>query len=317
MEQEPVGTAEEMDEGQPRAVQSAAEPARKPHADQDPLAPPGPPHPAPTPFPTPPEESVGTSLAVEAPLDLALPGPAVVELVAEPVGLEVREAPAPPEPAPAPMFALEAERLTPPLVSSDTPLLAAPEVEVLDNSAPAVAEIASSPAITPEPESAMLEREVPVLELEVASGATIATIPAPVLEDAAHLAGDPFSAPYLVTPASQGFGTTAVAAAEPEPEPVYESGPNWMLAFVTAWAGGTALFEAWELTAPNFRLAVMLSAAFLGYATLGLGMLGFAVESLRPTRGRLGARLGLLAPALLTLLGIALLLLSHTPGRRI
>lgn len=104
------------------------------------------------------------------------------------------------------------------------------------------------------------------------------------------------------------------------------TGPNWMMAFVCLWAAGTSLYEAWLVGAPaGFRRAVLMTPEFGGYALLGLGLLGFACESLIWNRGRRrgllrygGGHLVLILAGLgLVLAGAALLFLSRDPGRRI
>ena len=110
---------------------------------------------------------------------------------------------------------------------------------------------------------------------------------------------------------------TAEEAPAEAAEPVVETGPNWMLAFVCAWAGATSLNEAAVFFASRgLRLADMLrNQAFTGYILLGLGLLGFGIEALR--WGRRRGVLLVLVPALLTLAGIVLLVLSPEQGRRI
>ena len=97
-------------------------------------------------------------------------------------------------------------------------------------------------------------------------------------------------------------------------------GPNWMLAFVCAWAGGTALNEAWASTAAGKVGAQLLrNPAFAGYLLLGLGLVAFAIEALRWGKRNRGmaSLLIVVVPALLTLAGVACLVLSTEPGRRI
>lgn len=104
------------------------------------------------------------------------------------------------------------------------------------------------------------------------------------------------------------------------------AGPNWMMAFVCLWAAGTSLYEAWLVGAPaGFRRAILLTPEFGGYALLGLGLLGFACESLIWNRDRRrgllrygGGHLVLILAGLgLVLAGGVLLFLSRDPGRRI
>lgn len=103
-------------------------------------------------------------------------------------------------------------------------------------------------------------------------------------------------------------------------EETSHGGPNWMLAFVCAWAGGTALNEAWASTsAAKVGAQLFRSPALAGYLLLGLGFLAFAIEALRwgkRQRG-IGSLLIVVLPALLTLAGVACLVLSSEPGRRI
>lgn len=110
------------------------------------------------------------------------------------------------------------------------------------------------------------------------------------------------------------------AAAAPRHEPHYETGPNWMLAFVCLWAGGTSLNEAWHFAGQSgLGPALLRNMTFLGYGVLGLGLLGFALEALQHGKRRDTAAtlLASLVPALLTLAGVILLVLSNEPGRRI
>ena len=131
--------------------------------------------------------------------------------------------------------------------------------------------------------------------------------------------------PAAAAAPAEPAGTTTYPYAPPEPvaeehRPA-ETGPNWMLAFVCAWAGGTALNEAWAvLASAGFRIAPMLrNLGFVGYGLLGLGLFAFALEALRWGSQRRGAAslLAILLPALLTLAGVVCLILSGDPGRRI
>jgi uncharacterized membrane protein len=105
-------------------------------------------------------------------------------------------------------------------------------------------------------------------------------------------------------------------------------GPNWMLAFVCAWAGGTALFEApaaLKATDPMSssleRLLPWTDRLFgcAGLSLLGIGLLLFAGEALLWGKRRqgIGPVLAVVFPALLTLAGIIFLFLSHYSGHRI
>ncbi len=118
---------------------------------------------------------------------------------------------------------------------------------------------------------------------------------------------------------SPDAGTQAPPAAPPRELP-YETGPNWMLAFVCLWAGGTSLNEAWYVAGQaGLGAALLRNVTFLGYGVLGLGLVGFALEALQHGKRRSTATtvLTALAPALLTLAGVILLVLSNDPGRRI
>ncbi len=95
-----------------------------------------------------------------------------------------------------------------------------------------------------------------------------------------------------------------------------EAGPNWMLAFVCAWSGAASINEAVALAAPGARL--FFDLGFMGYLLLGLGLLAFAVESLRWGRRRSGGTALLLAAAtVMTLVGVVCLVLWPAPGRKI
>ncbi len=129
------------------------------------------------------------------------------------------------------------------------------------------------------------------------------------------------ASPWMPGPASP----VPVPAVGEEPAPSYGepaeeadpgSQPNWMLAFVCAWAGGTSLFEAWHLYQAA-KMGAIRGPAFLGYILLGAGLIGFAVDAFRWGRSRRRLVAALLVPVVLTLAGIALLILSHDPGRRI
>jgi hypothetical protein len=98
------------------------------------------------------------------------------------------------------------------------------------------------------------------------------------------------------------------------------AGPNWMLAFVCAWAGATALNEAWIVAVKlGIKAQLFSNPTFLGYALLGLGLLAFGIEALRWGTRRAGSALAAVSiPTLLTLAGvIALVFFSRDEGRKI
>jgi len=139
------------------------------------------------------------------------------------------------------------------------------------------------------------------------------------------LAGDGAAAPAPADavpadrPPAEADEAEAPAAAAPRARP----SPNWMLAFVCAWAGGTAFNEAWvklwDLAGgKGLRLDLAKEITVLGYVLLGAGLLAFAVDALRWGRRRgAGAAALLFLAGLLTLGGVAALILSADPGRRI
>ena len=151
---------------------------------------------------------------------------------------------------------------------------------------------------------------------------------APVVAETEETA-DPAVEQHLeVSPTAVPAAPVAVPAEAAVPVDRHESAaseegqPNWMLAFVCAWAGGTSLYEAYQfaaLAAPAFSLQVLRGPTFLGYALLGVGLLIFAWDALQwGKHRRRGALLAaLLLPTLLTLAGAVFLLISHEPGRRI
>jgi hypothetical protein len=193
------------------------------------------------------------------------------------------------------------------------------------------------PPITPEREAAV---PTAVAEPEEVSAAPVMAPPSPwssesIAEPASSEAAAPVSSETPVsaqsTVAAASFpaladdpdagrpATPAPDTGSRERESHRDAGPNWMLAFVCAVAGLTSLFEARSLYV-QLVLGPMVrwDLAIPGYFILGLGLLAFAVDALFWGRRRGGAALLLTAaPALLTLIGIALLLLSHHPGRRI
>lgn len=108
------------------------------------------------------------------------------------------------------------------------------------------------------------------------------------------------------------------AAAEPpvEPEPPFEGGPNWMLAFICAWSSAISLREAWVTLAGGGLDVILHNLGVLGYLLLGVGLLAFAFDALRwgQPRRNVGA---LVIPTLLTLAGVVCLVLWNKPGRPI
>jgi hypothetical protein len=148
----------------------------------------------------------------------------------------------------------------------------------------------------------------------------------PVALDSAQ--GAALLAAAAASPAAMGSVDTETAAAPQEagaepaepvgtPEAPGSTAPNWMLAFVCAWAGATALNEAWAVLAPTgWKAEVLRSLGFLGYVLVGVGLLVFAGEALR-WGGRKRSALAMAIPALMTLGGVVALILSQDPGRRI
>ena len=132
-------------------------------------------------------------------------------------------------------------------------------------------------------------------------------------------------------PTAEGIapGSTLPLDAAPSPvpavqpvseEPHVETGPNWMLAFVCLWAAGTALNESWFLAMQvGLTPALLRNVTVMGYGVLGLGLVGFALDALSSGKKQSPAAsiIKALIPALLTLAGVILLVLSNDPGRRI
>lgn len=139
----------------------------------------------------------------------------------------------------------------------------------------------------------------------------------------------PAAAEPLVTPIAMEMpgelrgeleGLEVQAASVAVEEEHTEGGANWMLAFVSFWASVTSLNEAWVVAAAGgFRTAILRSFGFLGYGLLGVGLLCFALEALQwGKRPRSAASIALVfVSALLTVAGIASLVMSPDPGRRI
>jgi hypothetical protein len=109
----------------------------------------------------------------------------------------------------------------------------------------------------------------------------------------------------------------SVTVTREEPEERREAGPNWMLAFICAWSGGTSLFEAWMMTrSTGLRPELLHNLGFVGYALLGLGLAIFAVEAIGWGKPRRSV-LPVLFPTVLTLAGVVCLVLWNAPGRPI
>lgn len=226
--------------------------------------------------------------------------------------------------APEPGHPARLEPVQPESTASPASSPAPPPVEPLVTSAAAFGapegvrppEPPAEPLISPE--SIPVSGADPFRPLESAP-ASAAAAPAaserPVLTTAAGEAA-PLS-PTSARPAQDA----AAEVAEPTVESPILAGPNWMLAFVCAWAAATALNEAWAVMAPiGFKLPLLLrNTAFVGYALLGVGLAAFAIEALRwGARKREGGSLAqVLLPAAVTLAGVIALVLSHDPGRRI
>lgn len=179
-----------------------------------------------------------------------------------------------------------------------------------------------SPAYT----TPAVEATSPVVEAVVEPSAAPESVTTPTIAASSVAPEAPSIAPSSPVEGTAAYSTTPPAQ-EPEPaatEPAVDphpAGPNWMLAFVCAWAAATALNEAWAVMAPiGFNFATLVrNVAFDGYVLLGLGLAAFALEALRwGARRREGGSLaGVVMPALLTLAGVVALVISHDPGRRI
>lgn len=101
--------------------------------------------------------------------------------------------------------------------------------------------------------------------------------------------------------------TGAAGAGEHETS---SAGTNWMLVLICAITAVTAIWEALAIRPIN-------PSDLWGYLLLGLGMLLFAVQNyLWPRKSALALRFHIPAVAL-TLIGVVLLVLSNTAGRRI
>lgn len=173
------------------------------------------------------------------------------------------------------------------------------------------AETPPSVVVAPEAERPQILAE-PIRELEARTD--IYTPESAVSEPPAPREDQPYGGPLPSQPAFTPAAAPTV--------PAREAGPNWMLAFVSAWAGAVSLSEAWNLAAGaglHLTRALLTSSAFLGYALLGLGLLAFALEALQWGKRRSGAvpLLSVLIPTALTLAGVIYLIMSKDPGRRI
>jgi hypothetical protein len=110
---------------------------------------------------------------------------------------------------------------------------------------------------------------------------------------------------------------SVAAEAEPivEDEP-FETGPNWMLAFICAWSSAISLREAWVTVGGGGLGPALHNLGVLGYLFLGVGLLTYAFDALQWGRPR--RSLGpLVLPTLLTLAGVVCLVLWNNPGRPI
>lgn len=296
--------------------------------------------PAAEPLPVSPEPAPSpTAVAFEAPLDPPVPpGP---EWSAEPAnGAAPWEPAVVPPPLPAPDVAVssasvsaefpESEPAEPEPVlntadgasSSETPIVsAAPEAIATsdDLEAPAAPMYAEVPAAT-EPLEApadgltFLAEPPPPPPVLSAWGPPPPAWP-PAAASPSLIEGVPPGTADLPTPTAE-----PLPAAQPAEEPYVETGPNWMLAFVCLWAAGTALNEAWFLAIQvGLTPALLRNVTVMGYGVLGLGLVGFALDALSSGKKQSPAAslVKALIPALLTLAGVILLVLSNDPGRRI
>lgn len=168
---------------------------------------------------------------------------------------------------------------------------------------------AGSEGLPAEPAPTFTEPDSRPVDASVPTAAWAASSPTVRTENPVPLPAETLQSPKEATERS----------AEPAPDPA-SGGPNWMLAFVCAWAGATALNEAWAVvTAVGMTAQVLRNQAFLGYGLLGIGLLVFAIEALRWGSRRRGAAslIAVVVPALMTLAGVVALILSQDPGRRI
>ncbi|HEU4754626.1 MAG TPA: hypothetical protein VFU47_16070 [Armatimonadota bacterium] len=142
----------------------------------------------------------------------------------------------------------------------------------------------------------------------------------PELEPAAHngepeAALEPVVRPHPLPPADEEPHELD-AEGEPEREAEPEPSPNWMLAFVSAWAGGFAFYEAWDVLRRVDLSGALRTMALGGYGLLGAGLFLCALEAL--LWGRLRRRgaaqvLLLLLPLILIALGLLLLIMFKDP----
>jgi hypothetical protein len=108
----------------------------------------------------------------------------------------------------------------------------------------------------------------------------------------------------------------AAEAAPAEEEPRRDTAPNWMLAFVCAWAGGFALYQAWDSLRRGDLTQALRTYAVGGYTSLGLGLVLCTIEALLWNRFRRheAARVVLLLlPLVLILAGVWLLFMFKDP----
>jgi hypothetical protein len=191
------------------------------------------------------------------------------------------------------------------------------------------------------PEAARMESEEGITPAEVAETPGPSPVEAPVaggpvveaagIETAVVDDGEVETPAAAMTPPPAAYSPTAYertdpakAAAEGRPaawppeeeEPEYEGGPNWMLAFVCAWAGATSLYQAWDITRRVDLIQIQRMLALAGFSSLGIGLLAFGVEALLWNRVRrtTGSQILLvLIPLLLTLAGVVCLFMFKDP----
>lgn len=114
---------------------------------------------------------------------------------------------------------------------------------------------------------------------------------------------------FAVTQTTETTEPTQNAAAAPETGEG-APGPNWMLILICAITAVTAVWEA-------LAVRPISGSDLWGYLLLGVGMLLFAIQTyLWPRSSALAGRFHIPAAAL-TLIGVVLLVLSNTAGRRI